>query len=197
MGLFITAGDDILLIDLFSMVTVTIEYAIPSYLRFGKFLVRLSHDGQEHTCRKCNCLGHFANDCPNTFCFNCEELGHKAESCPSLELCCICKHHSHRARYCPYSWYRQPSPLGSPTQSAHPKARISRSQLMTSLSENQNKLAWLSSCQLLLMSPPSRLAVSLESYPDLKLEFLLTSAFLIPVWGGYFLLINWAKRKVF
>ena len=95
--------------------------AIPSYLRFGKFLVRLSHDGQEHTCRKCNRLGHFANDCPNTFCFNCEELGHKAESCPSVELCCICKHHSHRARYCPYSWYRQPSPPGSPAQSAPPQ----------------------------------------------------------------------------
>ena len=90
--------------------------AIPSYLRFGKFLVRLSHDGQEHTCRKCNRRGHFAKDCPNTFCFNCEELGHKAESCPSVELCCICKHHSHRARYCPYSWYRQPSPPGSPAQ---------------------------------------------------------------------------------
>lgn len=95
--------------------------AIPSYLRFGKFLVRLSHDGQEHTCRKCNRVGHFANDCPNTFCFNCEELGHKAESCTSQELCCICKHHSHRARYCPYSWYRQPSPPGSPTQSAPPR----------------------------------------------------------------------------
>lgn len=49
--------------------------AIPSYLPFGQFLERLSHDGQEHTCRKCNRLGHFANDCPNTFCFNCEELG--------------------------------------------------------------------------------------------------------------------------
>ena len=84
--------------------------AIPSYLPFGKFLVRLSHDGQEHTCWKCNRLGHFAKDCPNTFCFNCEELGHKAESCPRVELCCICKHHSDRARYCAYSWYRQPSP---------------------------------------------------------------------------------------
>ena len=96
--------------------------AIPSYLRFGKFLVRLSHDGQDHTCRKCNRLGHFANDCPNTFCFNCEELGHKADVCPSAELCCICKHHSHRARFCPYSWHRRPSPPGTPTQSTPPQA---------------------------------------------------------------------------
>ena len=33
---------------------VRVRLAIPSYLRFGKFLVRLSHDGQQHTCRKCN-----------------------------------------------------------------------------------------------------------------------------------------------
>lgn len=82
---------------------------IPSCLRFGKFLVRLSHAGQEQTCRKCNCQGHFTNDCLNTFCFNCEELGPKAKSCPSLELCCICKHHSYWAKYCPHSWYHQPS----------------------------------------------------------------------------------------
>ena len=94
--------------------------AIPSYLRFGKFIVRLSHDAQEHTCRKCNRLGHFANDCPNTFCFNCEELGNKADSCPSLELCCICKHHCHRARYCPYSWHRRPSPPDLPLSQPPP-----------------------------------------------------------------------------
>ena len=52
---------------------VRIIKAISSYLRFGKFLVRLSHDGQQHTCRKCNRAGHFANECENTVCFNCEE----------------------------------------------------------------------------------------------------------------------------
>ena len=98
---------------------------IPSYLRFGKFLVRLSHDGQDHTCRKCNRLGHFAKDCPNTFCFNCEELGHKADVCPSAELCCICKHHSHRARFCPYSWHRRPSPPRNSYPVSSPRSRES------------------------------------------------------------------------
>ena len=37
--------------------------AIPTYLRFGRFLLRLSHDGQEATCRKCNRAGHFAASC--------------------------------------------------------------------------------------------------------------------------------------
>lgn len=95
---------------------VRVHSAIPSYLRFGKFLVRLSHDGQEHTCRKCNRRGHFANNCENTICFNCEELGHFCETCPQQELCCICKEPSHRARFCPYSWYRQSSPASSPAR---------------------------------------------------------------------------------
>ena len=93
---------------------VRVHSAIPSYLRFGKFLVRLSHDGQEHTCRKCNRRGHFASNCENTICFNCEDLGHVCEACPHEELCCICKEPSHRARFCPYSWYRQSSPASSP-----------------------------------------------------------------------------------
>ena len=100
---------------------VRIHTAIPSYLRFGKFLVRLSHDGQDHTCRRCNRVGHFANECPNTFCFNCEGLGHMAGDCPNAEQCCICKADDHRARYCPFSWNRTPpsssynSPPSRPT----------------------------------------------------------------------------------
>ena len=89
---------------------VRIHQAIPSYLRFGKFLLRLSHDGQDHTCRRCNRVGHFANECPNTFCFNCEGLGHMAKECPGPELCCICKSPDHRARYCRYSWHRSSPP---------------------------------------------------------------------------------------
>ena len=89
---------------------VRINAPIPSYLRFGKFLIRLTHDGQDHTCRRCNRVGHFANDCPHTFCFNCEDQGHMAGSCPNAELCCICKSEGHRARYCRFSWNRTSPP---------------------------------------------------------------------------------------
>ena len=33
---------------------IRVHAAIPSYSQFGKFLVRLSLDGQQHTCKKCN-----------------------------------------------------------------------------------------------------------------------------------------------
>ena len=82
---------------------------IPSYLRFGKFLVRLSYDGQQHTCRRCNRVGHFANECDNTVCFNCEELGHESRNCPHDVRCCICKSTEHLARRCPFSWYKPSS----------------------------------------------------------------------------------------
>ena len=79
---------------------------LPSYLRFGKFLVRLSHDGQQHTCRRCNRADHFANECKNVVCFNCNELGHQSKECDGPVLCCICKSPNHRARRCPFAWHQ-------------------------------------------------------------------------------------------
>ena len=87
---------------------VRVKEPIPSYLRFGKFLVRLSHDGQQHTCRRCNRGGHFANECQDVVCFNCDELGHEASDCEEDPRCCICKSTEHLARTCPYSWFGQP-----------------------------------------------------------------------------------------
>ena len=85
---------------------VQIIQPLPSYLRFGKFLVRLSHDGQQHTCRRCNRAGHFAHECQNVICFNCEELGHQSKECGGPVLCCICKSPDHRARRCPFAWHK-------------------------------------------------------------------------------------------
>ena len=51
---------------------VRVHHAIPSFLRFGKFLIRLYHDGQQPTCRKCNRLDHKAAECHNIICFNCD-----------------------------------------------------------------------------------------------------------------------------
>ena len=96
---------------------VRLKEPLPSYLCFGKFLVRLSHDGQQHTCRRCNRAGHFANECENVVCFNCEELGHQSRECGEPVRCCICKSEDHMARRCPYSWYqraRSPAPEVDP-----------------------------------------------------------------------------------
>ena len=96
---------------------VRVKEPLPSYLRFGKFLVRLSHDGQQHTCRRCNRAGHFANECHNVVCFNCDELGHESRDCEEDVRCCICKSTDHLARSCPFSWYKASSTSLAPVSS--------------------------------------------------------------------------------
>ena len=59
-----------------------ISKPVPSFLRFGRYLVRLKHKDQTPTRRKYNRPGHQAKTCPNILCFNCEELGHMSDSCP-------------------------------------------------------------------------------------------------------------------
>ena len=79
---------------------------IPSFIRFGKFLLRVKYSGQLPTCRKCHCHDHQAKDCPNTVCFNCDGIGHTCHNCPTGELCLICRSSEHRAAFCPFSWKR-------------------------------------------------------------------------------------------
>ena len=85
---------------------VQVHPCIPSYLRFGKFLVRLYQDRQVPTCRKCNRPDHKAAECRNIVCFNCDGLGHTAHQCIRPMYCCICKSGQHLARDCPHSWRR-------------------------------------------------------------------------------------------
>lgn len=83
---------------------ICLEKPIPSYLRFGKFLLRLQYEGQTQTCRKCNRPHHKAADCKNTICFNCDGLGHEARECIRPMYCCLCKSGQHLARDCKFSW---------------------------------------------------------------------------------------------
>ena len=85
---------------------VCLSRPMPSYLRFGKFLVRLQYDGQNPTCRKCNRPDHKAAECRNTICFNCDGLGHEARDCIRPMYCCLCKSGQHLARDCKFSWRR-------------------------------------------------------------------------------------------
>ena len=80
---------------------------IPSFLRFGRRLIRLSHRGQVPTCRRCNRPGHEAKSCTNSFCFNCEGIGHEAPDCTHDIRCSICKTTGHFASKCQYTWPRE------------------------------------------------------------------------------------------
>ena len=82
--------------------------SIPSFLRFGRFQVRVRYQGQTPTCRKCNLTDHIAKDCPNTFCFNCECIGHVYRDCLQGDFCSVCHDQGHRAIDCEHSWHRRP-----------------------------------------------------------------------------------------
>ena len=100
---------------------VKIHHAIPSYLRFGRYQIRLYHDGQTPTCRRCNRPNHKANECSFTVCFNCDRLGHEACECNAPMYCSLCKNSQHLARSCPFSWSEistPPSPRDAADQSA-------------------------------------------------------------------------------
>ena len=85
-------------------VTMCIDDAIPSFIRFGRRLVRVSYQGQDQTCRRCNQPGHQAKNCHTKFCFNCEHVGHEGPDYVEPILCSICKDPSHLARRCPCGW---------------------------------------------------------------------------------------------
>ena len=88
---------------------VQIKHSVPCYLRFGKFQLRLYHDNQQKTCRRCGSADHLADECENEVCFNCDQIGHVASSCPEAMRCCICKSLDQKAIDCPFSWYRRPA----------------------------------------------------------------------------------------
>ena len=101
---------------------VRLRSPIPSFLRFGKFLVHVRYPGQQRTCRHCHQPGHLANTCSNQCCFNCDEVGHLSSSCPRPVMCNLCKSVDHKANVCPFSWAREPTGASPPREDVIPVA---------------------------------------------------------------------------
>ena len=83
--------------------------SIPSFMRFGRKVRRIKHEGQIPTCRKCHLPDRVARACPNVICFNCDQLGHTFSDCTEDTKCSICKEDGHYAIDCRMSWWCRPA----------------------------------------------------------------------------------------
>ena len=146
-----------------------LDHAIPCYLRFGRFQVRVKYEGQPKTCRRCGSDEHLNKEYRNLICFNCDQIGHESRDCPEDMLCCICKESSHMA-------------IAHTRGIADLNTLIAVLRLMTPLLSP--KLRMLVSPPLYLKRIPPLLLLLLPLLPkrlmSLQLPPLLLTAFLIP-----------------
>ena len=90
-------------------VLMDIHTPIPSFLRFGRFLLRVYYDDQPRICRICNSLDYLSRDYANVACFNCVGIGYESRECPENMRCCIYREEDHMAIDCPHSWSIRPA----------------------------------------------------------------------------------------
>lgn len=93
---------------------MTVEQPIPSFMKFGPYLVRIFYPGQPRVCWKCGSPDHFGRDCPDFYCFNCDQSGHRAHACGEHIKCSLCKSEEHLAIDCPGNWGRRTLAQRSP-----------------------------------------------------------------------------------
>lgn len=93
---------------------------IPSFIKFGPFLVRVYYPGQPKVCWKCSSAGHIGRDCPSQYCFNCDKSGHLASDCDEHIKCSLCKAEDHLAVDCPGNWGRRSYGERTPSRSEDP-----------------------------------------------------------------------------
>ena len=85
------------------VVRMLLHWDIPSFMKFGPFLVRVFYPGQPKLCWKCASPDHIGRECPSQYCFNC---GHLAHNCDDHIKCSLCKSEHHLAIDCPANWGR-------------------------------------------------------------------------------------------
>ena len=101
------------------VVRMALSESIPSFLRFGRKLLRGKHERQVPTCRKYHL---FDLVCPNVVCFNCDQLGHAFSDCKEdkKSKCSVCKEDGHYAIDCKSSWWRRPEKVDTGDNDAAP-----------------------------------------------------------------------------
>ena len=97
-----------------------IDQPIPSFMKFGSFLVRVFYPGQPRVCWKCSSPDHLGRDCPDHFCFNCDHSGHRAYDCGEHIKCSLCKSEEHLAIDCPGNWGRRTRAQRTPSRPEEP-----------------------------------------------------------------------------
>ncbi|MBN3274868.1 ZCHC3 protein, partial [Polyodon spathula] len=73
----------------------------PSSFSIGPNRGFLYYVGQPELCRKCNELGHKAEECKDLFCKNCNKKGHNTKDCKERRKCNLCGSINHLFYKCP------------------------------------------------------------------------------------------------
>ena len=94
---------------------------IPSFIKFGPFLVRAFYSGQPKVCWKCASPDHIGRECPSQYCFNCDKCGHLAHDCDELIKCSLCKSEDHLAIDCPANCGRRTLAQRTPPRTEEPE----------------------------------------------------------------------------
>ena len=99
---------------------MTVQRDIPSFMKFGPYLVRVFYPEQPRVCWKCASPDHIGKDCPEFYCFNCDQPGHTARFCEEHIKCSLCKSEDHLAIDCPGNWGRRTMAQRTPERTEEP-----------------------------------------------------------------------------
>ena len=100
---------------------MVLRHDIPSFIKFGPFLVRVYYPGQPKVCWKCSSADHIGRECTSQYCFNCDKCGHLASACDEHVKCSLCKSEEHLAVDCPGNWGRRTYGERTPSRQEEPE----------------------------------------------------------------------------